>query len=282
MKLKATLYLVATPIGNLQDISLRAIDVLKNVDLIACEDTRHTGQLLAHFLIKNKLTSLHQHNEKEKTKFILKIINSGSSVAYVSDAGTPAISDPGAFLVNQAHLDNLHIVPIPGPSALTTAFSAAGISSNQFQFVGFLPSTQSKCKKTLQDIFSMNMTTIFYESPRRIIKTLATIVDIFGPEQEVVIGRELTKLFETIYKDKAISLLDRISQNPNDQKGEFVIILSKTEKNFPTQSDISDEHMLKVLLSELPLNQAVKLTATILKKRKKEVYNQALEIKNEK
>ena len=282
MKLKATLYLVATPIGNLQDISLRAIDVLKNVDLIACEDTRHTGQLLAHFSIKNKLTSLHQHNEKEKTRFILKTINSGGSVAYVSDAGTPAISDPGAFLVNQAHLDNLHIVPIPGPSALTTAFSAAGISSNQFQFVGFLPSTQSKCKKILQDIFSMNMTTIFYESPRRIIKTLATIVDIFGPEQEVVIGRELTKLFETIYKDKAISLLDRISQNPNDQKGEFVIILSRTEKNFPTQSDISDEHMLKVLLSELPLNQAVKLTATILKKRKKEVYNQALEIKNEK
>ena len=280
--MKATLYLIATPIGNLQDISLRAIDVLKNVDLIACEDTRHTGQLLAHFLIKNKLTSLHQHNEKEKTKFILKIINSGGSVAYVSDAGTPAISDPGAFLVNQAHLDNLHIVPIPGPSALTTAFSAAGISSNQFQFVGFLPSTQSKCKKTLQDIFSMNMTTIFYESPRRIIKTLATIVDIFGPEQEVVIGRELTKLFETIYKDKAISLLDRISQNPNDQKGEFVIILSRTEKKPPTQSDISEEHLLKVLLSELPLNQAVKLTATILKKRKKEVYNQALEIKNEK
>jgi 16S rRNA (cytidine1402-2'-O)-methyltransferase len=280
--LKATLYLIATPIGNLQDISLRALDTLKNVDLIACEDTRHTGQLLAHFSIKKKLTSLHQHNEKEKAMFLIKTIKDGGSVAYVSDAGTPAISDPGAFLVNQAHLGNLHIVPIPGPSALTTAFSAAGISSNQFQFIGFLPSSQSKCKLALKDIFNVNMTTILYESPRRVIKTLRAIVDIFGPEQEVVIGRELTKLFETIYKDKAISLLDRISQNPNDQKGEFVIILSRTEKKPPIHSDISDEHLLKVLLSELPLNQAVKLTATILKKKKKEVYNQALEIKHDK
>ena len=280
--MKATLYLIATPIGNLQDISFRAIDILKNVDLIACEDTRHTGQLLAYFSIKKKLTSLHQHNEKEKTKFILETIKDGGSVAYVSDAGTPAISDPGAFLVNQAHLSNLHVVPIPGASALTTAFSAAGISSNQFQFIGFLPSSQSKCKLTLKDIFNMNITTIFYESPRRVIKTLTAIVDIFGPEQEVVIGRELTKLFETIYKDKAISLLDRISQNPNDQKGEFVIILSRTEKKPLIHSDISDEHLLKVLLSELPLNQAVKLTATILKKKKKEVYNKALEIKHDK
>ena len=220
--------------------------------------------------------------KKKKTKFILETIRGGGSVAYVSDAGTPAISDPGAFLVNQAHLDNLHIVPIPGPSALTTAFSVAGISSNQFQFIGFLPSSQGKCKKTLQDIFNMNMTTIFYESPRRVVKTLAAIIDIFGSEKEVVIGRELTKLFETIYKDKAISLFDKISQNPNDQKGEFVIILSRTEKNSLAHSDISDEHVLKILLNELPLNQAVKLTATILKKKKKEVYNQALEIKNEK
>ena len=280
--MKATLYLIATPIGNLQDISLRALDTLKNVDLIACEDTRHTGQLLAHFSIKKKLTSLHQHNEKEKAMFLIKTIKEGGSVAYVSDAGTPAISDPGAFLVNQAHLSNLHIVPIPGPSALITAFSVAGISSNQFQFIGFLPSSQSKCKLALKDIFSMNMTTILYESPRRVIKTLTAIVDIFGPEQEIVIGRELTKLFETIYKGEAISLLDKISKNPNDQKGEFVIILSRMEKKPPIQSDISDDHLLKVLLSELPLNQAVKLTATILKKKKKEVYNQALEIKHDK
>ena len=280
--MKATLYLIATPIGNLQDITFRAIDILKNVDLIACEDTRHTGQLLAHFSIKKKLTSLHQHNEKEKAKFIINSIKDGGSVAYVSDAGTPAISDPGAFLVNQAHLSNLNIVPIPGPSALTTAFSAAGISASQFQFIGFLPSSKSKCRKALQDIFSINMTTIFYESPRRVIKTLTAIVDIFGPEQEIVIGRELTKLFETIYKDKAISLLERITQNPNDQKGEFVIILSRTEKKLPTQSDIFDENLLRALLSELPLNKAVKLTATILKKKKKEVYNQALEIKNDK
>ena len=280
--MKATLYLIATPIGNLQDISLRALSILKDVDLIACEDTRHTGQLLAHFSIKKKLTSLHQHNEKEKAMFIIKSIKDGGSVAYVSDAGTPGISDPGAFLVNQAHLSNLHVVPVPGPSALITAFSVAGISSNQFQFVGFLPSSQSKCKKALQDIFSINMTTIFYESPRRVIKTLTFIVDMFGPEQQIVIGRELTKLFETIYKDKAITLLEKIIQNPNDQKGEFVIILSRTEKKTPAKSDISEEHLLKALLSELPLNQAVKLTATILKKKKKEVYNLALEIKNDK
>lgn len=281
--MKATLYLIATPIGNLQDITFRAIDILKNVDLIACEDTRHTGQLLAYFSIKKKLTSLHQHNEKEKSMSIIKTIKDGGSVAYVSDAGTPAVSDPGAFLVNQAHLSNLHVVPIPGPSALTTIFSAAGILSNQFQFVGFLPSSKSKCRQALQGIFSINMTTIFYESPHRVIKTLTAIIDIFGPEQEVVIGRELTKLFETIYKDNAISLLERITNNPNDQKGEFVFILSRPEKKPPAQSTgISDDHLLRVLLSELPLNKAVKLTATILNKKKKEVYNQALEIKNDK
>ena len=280
--MKSTLYLIATPIGNLQDISLRAIDILKNVDLIACEDTRHTGQLLSHYSIKKKLTSLHQHNEKEKTHSILEVIKAGGSVAYVSDAGTPAISDPGAFLVNQAHLNQLHIVPIPGASALTTIFSAAGISSSHFQFVGFLPSSHGKSKKALQDIFSQNMTTIFYESPHRVIKTLTAIVEVFGSDQELVIGRELTKLFETIYKGKAISLLEKINQNPNDQKGEFVIIISATEKKVLSQPSLSDEQTLKVLLSELPLNQAVKLTAIIFKKNKKDVYNQALELKNDK
>lgn len=280
--MKATLFLIATPIGNLQDISLRAIDILKNVDLIACEDTRHTNQLLSHYSIKKKLTSLHQHNEKEKTQSILEMIKSGSSVAYVSDAGTPAISDPGAFLVNRAHLSQIKIVPIPGPAALTTLFSAAGILSSQFQFFGFLPSSNGKSKQALKDISNQNITTILYESPHRVVKTLKDIVEIFGPEQELVIGRELTKIFETIYKDRAISLLEKISQNSNDQKGEFVIIISRIEKKILPQLNISDDFVLKTLLTELPLNQAVKLTATIFKKNKKEVYNRALEIKNDK
>jgi 16S rRNA (cytidine1402-2'-O)-methyltransferase len=273
------LYLVATPIGNLEDITLRAIEILKKVDLVACEDTRTTNRLLAHYGIKKKLISFHQHNEKNKTEFLVNELSNGKSIAYTSDAGTPAISDPGAFLVNQALKLGIKVSPIPGPSSLVTAFSASGIESTQFQFYGFLPNAASKSKKLLQKIYSQTLPTIIFESPHRVLKTLSLVQNIFGNMHEIFIARELTKIYETIYKDKVVSIIERLENHPEEQKGEFVIILSPPEKEILRSETLFINEALKIMLKELPLNQSVKLISSIFKKNKKEVYNQALELK---
>ena len=228
--MKTCLYLVATPIGNLEDISLRAIEILKKVDLIACEDTRTTNRLLTHYGIKKKLISIHEHNEKQKTDFLINELLNGKSIAYASDAGTPAISDPGAFLVNQSLKLNIKVSPIPGPSSLVTAFSVSGIESTQFQFYGFLPNSASKSKKLLQKIYEQTLPTIFFESPHRVLKTLLLVQNIFGALHKIFIARELTKIYETIYKDEVGSIIARLESRPEEQKGEFVIILTPTIK----------------------------------------------------
>ena len=279
--MEAYLYLVATPIGNLEDITLRALEVLKRVNLVACEDTRTTNRLLAHYGIKKKLISIHQHNEKNKAEFLMNELLNGKSIAYVSDAGTPAISDPGAFLVNQALNSGFKVSPIPGPSSLVAAFSASGITSTQFQFYGFLPNTASKSKKLLQKIYDQTLPTIIFESPHRVLKTLALLQNIFGPLCEIFIARELTKIYETIYKDKVSSIIERLESHPQEQKGEFVIILTPPTKEIENNETISINEALKVMMKELPLNQSVKLISSIFKKNKKEVYNQALELKND-
>jgi len=266
--MKTCLYLVATPIGNLEDITLRAIEILKKVDLVACEDTRTTNRLLTHYGIKKKLISIHQHNEKNKT-----------SIAYASDAGTPAISDPGAFLVNQALKLGIKVSPIPGSSSLVAAFSISGIESTQFQFYGFLPNTAGKSRKLLQQIYDQTLPTIIFESPHRILKTLSLVRDIFSPIHEIFIARELTKIYETIYKDKVVSIIERLESHPEEQKGEFVIILSPPAKEILHSETLLINEALKIMLKELPLNQSVKLISSIFKKNKKEVYNQALELK---
>ncbi|MDC0126915.1 16S rRNA (cytidine(1402)-2'-O)-methyltransferase [Methylophilaceae bacterium] len=273
------LYLVATPIGNLEDITLRAIEILKKVDLVACEDTRTTNRLLAHYGIKKKLISFHQHNEKNKTEFLVNELSNGKSIAYTSDAGTPAISDPGAFLVNQALKLGIKVSPIPGPSSLATAFSVSGIESTHFQFYGFLPNTASKSKKLLQKIYSQTLPTIIFESPHRVLKTLSLVENIFGPMHEIFIARELTKIYETIYKDEVKSIIERLESHPKEQKGEFVIILTPPMKEIENNETIPINEALKLMMKELPLNQSVKLISSIFKKNKKQVYNQALEIK---
>ena len=197
--METCLYLVATPIGNLEDITLRAIETLKKVDLVACEDTRTSNKLLANYGIKKKLISIHQHNEKDKTEFLINELINGKSIAYLSDAGTPAISDPGAYLVNQAIKLGIKVSPIPGSSSLVAAFSVAGIESTQFQFYGFLPNSPSKAKKSIKAIYKQPLPTIIFESPHRILKTLSLVRDIFGAKHKIFVARELTKIYETIY-----------------------------------------------------------------------------------
>ena len=277
--METCLYLIATPIGNLEDITLRALEVLKKVDLVACEDTRTTNRLLTHYGIKKKLISIHQHNEKNKTEFLIDKLMNGQSIAYASDAGTPAISDPGAFLVNQSLKLNIKVSPIPGPSSLVTAFSVSGIESTQFQFYGFLPNSASKSKKLLQKIYEQTLPTIFFESPHRVLKTLLLVQNIFGALHKIFIARELTKIYETIYKDEVGSIIARLESRPEEQKGEFVIILTPTIKKIENNEIISINEALKLMMKELPLNQSVKLVSSIFKRNKKEVYNQALELK---
>ncbi|MEO0076355.1 MAG: 16S rRNA (cytidine(1402)-2'-O)-methyltransferase [candidate division WOR-3 bacterium] len=216
------LYIVSTPIGNLSDITLRALAILKAVDLIACEDTRHTTILLNHYQIKNKLTSYFEYNKKEKTDQIIKFIQTGKSVALVSDAGTPGISDPGYYLIRTAIENNIPVVPIPGPSALIAALIVSGLPSDRFAFEGFLPKRKGKKHKKLQNLKDEERTMIFYDSPYRVKDSLKSMLEIFG-DRKIVLVRELTKKFETIIRDK---ISEVISQLENKKlKGEIVLIV---------------------------------------------------------
>lgn len=218
----SVLYVVATPIGNLGDITLRALEILKEVDLIACEDTRHTLRLLNHFEIKKPLISFHQHSKIQKVEQIISSINSGQKVALVTDAGTPGISDPGQTLINTAYKDNIRVVPIPGVSALTTLVSVSGLNNSEFEFIGFLPHKKGRQTK-LKQIAQSHKPVIIYESPYRIKKLLNELQDVVG-DQNVVIGRELTKKFEEIYRGKISEVLLTIKE-----KGEFVVIVESND-----------------------------------------------------
>ena len=277
--MEPALYLISTPIGNREDISMRALHVLKNVDIIACEDTRHSSQLLSVYGIKKKLIALHQHNEADKAEHIAKLVVDGKSVAYISDAGTPAISDPGAGLVEHFHNLKLNVFSIPGPSALIAAFSISGFQTSHFQFYGFLPNTMGKRKKTLKNIYNSNITTIFYESPHRIIKTLKVMREIFGNDHLIFIARELTKIFETYYKGKLSELIDEIQNSKDNQKGEFVLIVSALKKDMQKEEIIPLEDALRSTLHQISLKESVNVISKIYNKGKKEIYNLAMEIK---
>lgn len=222
----ATLYIVATPIGNLGDITLRALRVLKDVDVIACEDTRRTLKLLNFYKIKKTLISYHQHSKIQKIEYIIDLLRDGKKVALVSDAGTPAISDPGGMLVEKVFDEfgnSIPIIPIPGASAVTTLLSAAGIPADRFLFLGFLPHKKGR-SKIFDTIAKSDVTVCFYESPHRIIKTLTSLAEVLSDDRRVVIGRELTKKFETIYRG---SIQDALQQLTDDTiRGEFVIAIA--------------------------------------------------------
>jgi len=277
--LPSALYIVATPIGNLGDMTFRAVEILKQVDLIAAEDTRQTQKLLQHYQIKNKLISLHEHNEKQATQKILACLAAKQAVALVSDAGTPLISDPGESVVAAVWQTGGRVIPIPGPCAAITALSAAGLATSEFSFVGFLPAKGAQRKKMLANLQQETRTLIFYEAPHRIRDFLELASENFGQERMAVLARELTKQFETIRRAPLKELMAFVAQDENQTKGEFVVLIagnSAIEKNtLPTKTP---QEILQLMLQELPLKQAVALTAQITNAKKNELYALALDI----
>jgi 16S rRNA (cytidine1402-2'-O)-methyltransferase len=269
------LYIVATPIGNLGDITIRAVDILNNVDLVLAEDTRHSKKLFEHYEIRTSLRAFHEHNEKDKTGAIINEINEGKSIAMISDAGTPLISDPGYHLVKKAKKVNIDVVPIPGPSALITALSSSGLASNSFTFFGFLPSKPVARLKFLQTKINLEETIIFYESPKRILSTLEDMLEVFGESREVCLAKELTKSFETILTDKLPNLIEYLDADINHQKGEFVILVSSADRIDLIESERQLDKILPILCSEMGASKAAKLAAKITGIDKKHCYKRA-------
>jgi 16S rRNA (cytidine1402-2'-O)-methyltransferase len=268
------LYICATPIGNLQDISLRAIEVLSTADIIVCEDTRVTRVLLnAHGIRYNKLLTLHEYNEQELTNQIIELLTQGKAIVQVTDAGTPGISDPGARLCNRVLAAGFKIVPIPGACAYITLLSIAGIN-HQSLFFGFLPATRAKRLKILELWSDVEYTVCIYEAPHRIIDCVTDIVDVLGKNRVLVMGRELTKQFETIKKSSAAELLDYITTDPNQQRGEFVILILPQLRHKDNNSlDLQAKKTAKLLLAELPPKKVAQLVSKIHQVAKDEVYN---------
>ncbi|MDX1392492.1 MAG: 16S rRNA (cytidine(1402)-2'-O)-methyltransferase [Rheinheimera sp.] len=269
------LYVVATPIGNLDDISQRAISTLQQADWIAAEDTRHTGRLLAHLAISAKTIALHDHNEKQRAASIIQKCLAGDSVALVSDAGTPLISDPGYSLVRQCREAGVRVIPIPGPCALITALCAAGLPTDKFHFIGFLQPKSLQRQNQLAQVPAGVGTIICYDTARRILDTLQDVATVFGPERELVLAKELTKTFEHLEYGTAAQISAWLQADPQRCQGEMVLMIAPTPK---ADSEVSEAvaHTLRVLLAELPLKQAAALTAQIHNSKKNTLYQLAL------
>jgi 16S rRNA (cytidine1402-2'-O)-methyltransferase len=276
------LYVVATPIGNLGDFSFRAIEVLKQVDLIAAEDTRHARMLLQHYGINKPLISLHQHNEDKASQGLVDRMLAGESIALVSDAGTPLLSDPGLPLVQLAKQQSVDVCPIPGACALIAALSASGMALSRFSFEGFLPRTSSARKSFFQEKLNDTSTWAFYESSHRIQAALEDMLTIFPADHQIVIAREITKLHETIVKDSLTNLLLRVQNEENMRKGEFVVIVDGVTVA-EEGKDISDEEMriLSLLLKQCSIKTAVALAVEITGQRKKLLYQAALDLQTQ-
>lgn len=272
----ATLYIVPTPIGNLKDITQRALNVLRSVDLIAAEDTRHTGILLQHFAINAKLFALHDHNEQQKSDVLIRRLSEGYSIALVSDAGTPLINDPGYHLVKRCREENIRVVPLPGPCAAITALSAAGLPSDRFCYEGFLPAKHKARCDTLQGLLNEERTMIFYESTHRIVDCLTDMKEVWGSERYVVLARELTKTWETIHGAALGELLEWIVQDENRQRGEMVLIAEGAKPRESDQLPPDVLRTLSLLLQEVSVKTAASLTAEIHGVKKNRVYQYAL------
>jgi 16S rRNA (cytidine1402-2'-O)-methyltransferase len=276
--LPACLYIVATPIGNLADMTERAIQVLNDVSVIAAEDTRHSGLLLQHYSIKKTMLSLHQHNEQQRSETLLAKLQQGESVALISDAGTPLISDPGYRLVSLIREHGIQVVPVPGSCALIAALSASGLASDRFCFEGFLPAKKSTRIQMLESLITESRTMIFYESPRRLVSTLSDLIDVFGEDRQACIARELTKLHETINTQSLAELLEWVENDAQQQKGECVLLLAGVEQtNTTDQAEI--ERVMSILIAEMPSKQAAKVGAQLLNINKNAAYDVALSLK---
>ena len=266
---------MATPIGNLRDISARALDVLKNVVAVAAEDTRVTARLLGHYGIAKRLIPLHEHNEKRAIKDVLSLLASGKSLALTSDAGTPAISDPGALLVGAVRDAGYAVTPVPGPNAAVTALSAAGFPVPHFLFYGFLPARAAERRRSLAELALLPFALVFYEAPHRVLACVNDLRDILGAERQVVIARELTKLFESIHRCTLANAEAWLQEDRNRLRGEFVLIVQGAEPE-PRGNKRESPRTLEILLDELPLKQAVKLAVKLTGGKRNELYELAL------
>jgi len=274
-----TLYVVATPIGNLRDISLRALDTLKSVDTIAAEDTRVSRKLLDHFGISAKLIAAHEHNEREAAQRLLALLEQGKSVALISDAGTPAVSDPGALMVERVRAAGFRVVPIPGASAITAAIAAAGLQAGPFCFHGFLPARTSARRKALMRLKERSELQVFFEAPHRVIDSVADMARIFGGERRLCIARELTKMFEQFQVCRLGEAVAWFEQSDKHGLGEFVLLVEGCAERADSDDEADSRRVLDILLQALPLKQAVGLAAQITRKSKNALYEKALEWK---
>ncbi len=273
----ATLYIVATPIGNLGDMSARAIEILRSVELILAEDTRHAGILLREFDIATQCWSYHDHNEEKQLPSVIERLQNGSDIALISDAGTPLISDPGFTLVRAARRQGIMVSPIPGASALTTALSASGLPTDRFSFSGFLPAKAGPRQRLLASLKSESQTLVMYESSHRIIASLNDLVEVMGPDRYIVIGRELTKKFEQFYCGSAVTVRETICSADNHQKGEFVLMIAG-------QTDVSPEHtevvrFLTLVNAEVSVKTASQLAAKWFGGKRNDYYDLAMSLR---
>ena len=273
---KGALYVVATPIGNLGDLSQRAIEVLNHVAVIAAEDTRHSRRLLQQFEINTDCLALHEHNERKVTASLLQRLQQGESIALVSDAGTPLLSDPGYHLVHEASVAGLRVIPVPGPSAIMAALSAAGLPTDRFCFEGFLPSKAAARCRRLEDLVKATVTLVFFEAPHRIVATLADMQRIFGSERQAVLARELTKTFETFLRGSLAEIYQQVSEDENQQKGEIVLLIHGAREIERSGIDPEAERVLNILLRDMPVKQAAALASEITGVKKNLLYQQAI------
>ncbi|WP_281648601.1 16S rRNA (cytidine(1402)-2'-O)-methyltransferase [Parendozoicomonas sp. Alg238-R29] len=278
-----TLYIVATPIGNLGDLSPRAKDVLMSVDVIAAEDTRHTSRLLSHFGIKRPLLACHDYNERGRSEQIVRRLQDGESIALVSDAGTPLISDPGYHLVNAVREADLKVVPIPGACAMVAALSVSGMPSDRFFFEGFLPAKGAGRRKRMTELADFPHTWIVYESPHRIVDMLDDMAQELGGDRRLVLARELTKTFETVLSGTVSELQDILAEDENQRRGEFVVLVHGAEKPEILDDGLSEEarRTLGVLVRELPMKQASQIASKLTGVKSKLLYKAGLAMKGD-
>lgn len=275
----STLYVVATPIGNIGDITLRAINALAVADAVACEDTRNTALLLQRYGLSKELIAAHEHNEREAADKVVTRLQAGQRIALVSDAGTPAVSDPGARMVDAVRRAGLRVLPLPGASAAVAALSAGGLVDDRFFFAGFLPSRGGQRETALARLANIEATLVFYEAPHRIVEMVEALAAAFGPDRQVVLAREMTKLFEEIHRCALDEARAWLEADPRRQKGEFVVLV----EGAPATQDAGDaeaDRILGILLAQCPVSQAAALAAQITGKKKNALYERALQLKD--
>jgi len=276
----ATLYVVATPIGNVTDITLRALHLLALADVVACEDTRKTGALLQRFGLSQPTIAAHQHNEREVADKIVERLRAGQRVALVSDAGTPGVSDPGARIVDAVRTAGLNVVPLPGPSAAIAALSASGLVNDRFHFVGFLPAKAKGRETALASLVRETSTLVFYEAPHRIVDCVEALAAAFEPGRQVVFARELSKMFEEVHRCALKDALAWVKADQHRERGEFVVLVAGAVEALDAE-DAEAERILQILLSECSVKQAAHLAAQITGRKKNALYERALQIKGE-